>query len=436
MKRILALTLIVALLAAFSITVPAGAQNEAPWCGTDENVEITFIAGTVGGEHDVYVKLTERFTAEVCPNITVNVVERPESTTETLAQYQQFFEGQSGELDLFMVDVVWPAMIAEHLLDVNEYMDAEMLARFYPALINAYTVQGRLVALPWFAGAGMLYYREDLLEKYSLAVPTTWAELGAAAAAIQEGERAEGNANFWGFVYQGKAYEGLTCDALEWQVSNGGGRIISPEGVIEVNDANSIEIFDMMASWVGDVVPPEVLTYGEEEARGVWQAGNAAFMRNWAYAFTLGQAEDSVIKDKFNVVPLPGKEAGMSAATLGGWGLAVSKYSDNPEAAVALANWLTEYDALVEFHLARGEQPVLPALYEDAELQATLPYLAFTGDILNFATPRPGVAGTQYAAVSELYYTAVNNVLAGNADATTAMADLEFALADLGFELP
>jgi trehalose/maltose transport system substrate-binding protein len=199
----------------------------------------------------------------------VNVVSKSGGTAETLAQYQQFFEGQSGELDLFMVDVVWPAMIAEHLLDVNEYLDEEMLSRFYPALIDAYTVEGRLVALPWFAGAGMLYYRTDLLEKYGLEVPTTWEELGVAAKTIQEGERAEGNDSFWGFVYQGKAYEGLTCDALEWQVSNGGGRILSPEGVIEVNDEASIEIFDTMASWVGDFVPPEVLSYGEEEARGV-----------------------------------------------------------------------------------------------------------------------------------------------------------------------
>ncbi len=435
MLKRLAVLFLVAIMAV-GLIPSAGAQDEAPWCGTDENVEITFIAGTVGGEHEVYVKLAERFTAEVCPNITVNVVERPESTTETLAQYQQFFEGQSGELDLFMVDVVWPAMIAEHLLDLNEYLDADMLSRFYPALIDAYTVEGRLVALPWFAGAGMLYYRTDLLEKYGLEVPQTWDELGEAARTIQEGERAEGNDAFWGYVYQGAAYEGLTCDALEWQVSNGGGRIISPEGVIEVNDEASIEIFDKMASWVGDIVPPEVLNYTEEESRGVWQAGNAAFMRNWAYAFTLGQAEDSVIKDQFNVVPLPGNEPGKSAATLGGWGLAVSKYSDTPEAATALANWLTEYDALVEFHLARGEQPVLPALYEDAELQAALPYLAFTSDILNFATPRPGVAGTQYAAVSEAYYTAVNNVLAGNSDAATAMSDLELSLADLGFELP
>lgn len=435
LKRFLAFGLVLALAIGLLPTVSAQ-DGDGVWCGTDQPVTLTFIAGTVGGEHEVYVALADRFMKEACPNVTVNVVERPESTTDTLAQYQQFFEGQSPDLDVFMVDVVWPAMIAEHLIDINEYADDEILSRFYAAVIDAYTVQGRLVAMPWFAGGGMLYYRSDLLEKYGLEVPQTWDDLAMAAKAIQDGERAEGNADFWGFVFQGKAYEGLTCDALEWQVSSGGGRILSPEGVIEVNDPASIEIFDKVASWVGDFVPPDVLTYTEEESRAVWQAGNAAFMRNWAYAFTLGQADDSVIKDKFNVVPLPGKEAGMSAATLGGWGIAVSKYSANPEAAVAFANWMTEYDALVEFHLARGEQPVLPALYEDPQLQEALPYLAFTSDILEAATPRPGVAGTQYAKVSELYYTAVNNVLAGNADATTAMADLELSLADLGFELP
>jgi len=434
-KRMLVLALI-AVLAIGALPTVSAQDGGDVWCGTDEPVTITFIAGTVGGEHEVYAALADRFMAEACPNVTVKVVERPESTTETLAQYQQFFEGQSAELDLFMVDVVWPAMIAEHLVDISEYADEELLSRFYPAVLDAYTVEGRLVAFPWFAGGGMLYSRTDLLEKYGLEIPQTWDELAATAKTIQDGERAEGNPNFWGFVFQGSPYEGLTCDALEWQVSSGGGRILSPEGVIEVNDPASIEIFDQVASWVGDIVPPDVLSYTEEESRAVWQAGNAAFMRNWAYAYTLGQADDAVIKDKFTVTPLPGKEPGMSAATLGGWGIAVSKYSANTEAAVAFANWLTEYDALVEFHLARGEQPVLPALYEDAELQDALPYLAFTSDILESATPRPGVAGTQYAAVSEAYYTAVNEVLAGNKAAATAMGDLELALADLGFELP
>lgn len=431
-----AVLLLVAVLAIGLLPTVSAQEGGEVWCGTDQPVTITWIAGTVGGEHEAAVALADKFMKEACPNVTVKVIERPESTTETIAQYQQFFEGQSGEIDVYQIDVFYPAMFKEHLVDIAEYASEEFLAQFYPAVLEAYTVEGRLVGLPWFAGGGMLYYRTDLLEKYGLAVPQTWDELAAAAKTIQDGERAAGNAAFWGFVFQGKAYEGLTCDALEWQVSYGGGRILSPEGVIEVNDPATIEIFDKIASWVGDFVPPEVLNFQEEDARAVWQAGNAAFMRNWGYAYPLGQADDSPIKDKFEVVPLPGKEPGMGAATLGGWGLGVSKYSQNLEPAVAFAIWMTDYDQLVDFHLLRGEQPVQPALYDDPELLEALPYLSSMGDVLSFAIARPGVAGAQYNAVSELYYTAVNNVLAGSVDAATAMADLELALADLGFELP
>jgi trehalose/maltose transport system substrate-binding protein len=437
LKRFAVVIVVAALAIGLIPTVSAAPKAQLSTCGTDQNVTLTFIAGQVGDEHNLYVKLANEYTANVCPNITVNVVERPTSTTDTLAQYQQFFAAQSPDLDMFMVDVAWPGLISEHLLDMGSYLSQDQLSRFYPKLIDTYTLQGRLVALPWFVDAGMLYYRTDLLTKYNLDVPQTWDDLYTAASTIQKGERDAGNADFWGFVYQGAAYEGLTCDALEWQVSNGDGTIINPDGTIEVNNAATIEIFDKMASWVGDVVPPQVVTYQEEDSRAVWQAGNAAFMRNWPYAYPLGEASDSVIKDKFSVGPLPGKTAGMSAATLGGWGISVSKYSANPEAAVALANWLTSNDALVELLPPKGGLPVLPDLYQNQDLLAAMPYLAFTTDILSSATARPGsVAGTQYATVSEDYYTAVNNILAGSTDATTAMSDLELKLADLGFTIP
>ena len=433
LKRSLWLVLIAAL--ALGMLPVASAQEGENICGTDEEATVTFIAGTVGSEHDVAVELGNRFM-EACPNITVNVVERPTSTTETLAQYQQFFDAQSGDLDVFQIDVAWPGLVAEHVYDMNGYLDEKILTSFYPAVLDAYTVQGRLVGLPWFAGAGMLYYRTDLLDKYGLEVPQTWDELYTAAKTIQDGER-ETNPDFWGFVFQGHAYEGLTCDALEWQASSGGGVILTTDGVVDVNNENAIQIFDEVASWVGDIVPEAVLTFQEEDSRAVWQAGNAAFMRNWGYAYALGQADDSAIKDKFEVALLPGKEPGMSASTLGGWGLAVSKYSDNTDAAIAFTKWVTSIDQQVWFTLQRSEQPVQPAVYDAPEIAEQLPFILSFKDILNFATPRPtAVSGDRYATVSELYYTAVHDVLAGSKDAATAMADLELALADLGFELP
>lgn len=437
MFKKLAILALVALVAVAIVPHGAVAQDDAGFdCRTDEEVTVTIIAGTVGNEQDATIELANDFMA-LCPNITVEVSARPADATETLGQYQQFFDAQSSEIDVYQIDVIWPGIFAEHLLDLTEYVSQETVDSFVASNIVNNTVEGRLVALPWFTGVGMLYYRTDLLEKYGLEAPQTWAELEAAATTIQEGERAEGNDEFWGYVFQGNAYEGLTCNALEWQASVGGGTILSPDGVIEVNNEETIAILDQVASWVGTISPDSVITFGEEDARGVWQAGNAAFMRNWGYAFPLGQADDSPIKDLFAVSPLPGGEAGMSAATLGGWQLGVSQYSENPEAAVALVEYITGYDAQVKYTLLRGEQPVSPAVYQDEQIQAELPYISFFQSILEAAVPRPStVSGSEYGDVSQLYFTAVHSVLTGEADAATAMADLELQLADMGYEFP
>ncbi len=176
----------------------------------------------------------------------------------------------------------------------------------------------------------LLYYRTDLLEKYGFdGPPATWDELEEMAKKIQEGERAD-NPDFWGFVWQGNAYEGLTCDALEWIKSSGGGSIVEPDGSISINNEAAVAALERAAAWIGEISPPGITGFLEEDSRRSWQAGNAAFMRNWPYAYSLGNADDSAIKGKFDVCPLPGAEAGMSAATLGGWQIAVSKYSANP----------------------------------------------------------------------------------------------------------
>lgn len=138
----------------------------------------------------------------------------------------------------------------------------------------------------------MLYYRTDLLQKYGYQrPPQTWTELDQMATRIQAGERQAGNRDFWGFVFQGKAYEGLTCDALEWIFSMGGGRIIEPDGRITINNPQAIAALNMVRSWVGRISPPGVTSYAEEEARNAFQSGNAAFMRNWPYAYSLGQSK-------------------------------------------------------------------------------------------------------------------------------------------------
>ncbi len=438
LKRIALLAVVfvlaVAMLPLNSQPAPAEAQMDVD-CGTDEEVEISIMGGSVGQEFDLLVAAVDRFM-EACPNITVETIARPDSATDSLGLYLQFFEAESADVDVYQIDVIWPGVLAEHLIDFYDYIDEDITDMHFAASIENNTVDGRLVALPWFLDAGLLYYRTDLLEKYELDVPTTWDELEASAAAIQEGERAEGNDEFWGYVWQGNAYEGLTCDALEWQFSSGGGTILDTDGVIEVNNDATIEAFDRAAGWVGTISPEGVVSFQEEEARGVWQAGNAAFMRNWPYAYTLGEAEDSAVAGLFDVAPLPGAEAGMSAATLGGWQLAVSQYSENPDASVALAVFLTGYDEQKSHAIEGSYNPTIGDLYSDADVLEAIPFFGSFYDVFIGATPRPSTVSAElYPEVSQLYFTAVHSVLTGDADAATAMEDLELDLAELGFDM-
>jgi trehalose/maltose transport system substrate-binding protein len=400
--------------------------------GGEEMEEITLrvFAGNVGQELEFTLAAADAYM-EMNPNVTVEVVDTPDLTDDRLGVYLQLFEAQSPEGDVFQIDVIWPGDLAEHFVDLNEYGGAEIAADHFPAIVENNTVDGRLVGIPWFTDAGLLYYRTDLLEKYGYdGPPTTWTEMEEMAQAIQDGEQAE-NEDFWGFVWQGNAYEGLTCDALEWIRSNDGGTIISSDGVITINNENAIEVVDQAAGWVGTISPPGVTGWGEEEARAVWQAGNAAFMRNWPYAYSLGQADDSVIRDQFDVSPLPAGK-GSPAATLGGWQLAVSAYSEHPEQAADLAFFMASEEQQKVRAIEGSFNPTILSLYEDAEVLEAAPFFGSLYDVFINAVARPSTAtAPQYAETSSLFFNAVHSVLVGDNDAATAFAELELDLEDL-----
>lgn len=397
---------------------------------------ITVAAGAVGQELELTRAAAERYMAEN-PDVTVEVLETPDLADSRLGVYLQLFEAQSADVDVYQIDVIWPGDLAEHFVDLYEYGAEEVVDQHFPAIVENNTVDGKLVAIPWFTDAGLLYYRTDLLEKYGYdGPPTTWNELEEMAQTIQDGERDGGNPDFWGFVWQGNSYEGLTCDALEWVASSNGGTIITPEGVITINNENAIQAIDQAAGWVGTISPNGVTSFGEEEARNMWQAGNAAFMRNWPYAYSLGNAEDSAIAGLFDVSPLPGGENGQPAATLGGWQLGVSAYSNNPEIAADVALFMASYEEQKVRAVEGSLNPTIMALYEDEDVLEAVPFFGSLYDVFINAVARPStVSAPNYAEVSRIFHTAVHSVLTGQETAANAMALAELDLQDLtGFE--
>ncbi|MFZ1908972.1 MAG: ABC transporter substrate-binding protein [Burkholderiales bacterium] len=386
--------------------------------GSARAAEISISCSAVGLELELCRDGAQRWARE--SGNSVRLVSSPNSATERLALYQQLLAAGSPDIDVLQIDAVWPGILARHLLDLAPYAGT-LPTRHFPALVANDTVRGKLVAMPWFADVGLLYYRKDLLRKYDVAVPRSWRELADAGRRIEDAERTRGNARMWGYVWQGRAYEGLTCDALEWIASRGGGHIVEPDGVISVDSAIAAQALTAAAGWIGVISPRGVLNYAEEEARGVFQSGNAVFMRNWPYARALAESSGSPVRGKVGIAMLPG-----GIGVLGGAQLAVSRYSRHPALAASLVMWLTGRVEQKRRALAGGFNPTLPALYDDPEIRRSNPYNGIMTQALAHAVTRPAaVTGTRYNRVSSAFANAVHAVLAGQADAATALRSLD-----------
>jgi len=391
-----------------------------------ETVRFAGDSGLVGDNGRWTREVAEEWAKKT--NNTVEYISRPADATATLQLYLQYWGSKSADVDVYMVDVIWQGIAAPHAVDLKKYFKEEEIKQFFSHNIENNTVNGRLVSIPWFVDAGLLYYRTDLLEKYGYkAPPKTWEELAEMAKKIQEGERASGNPEFQGFVFQGKPSESLTCNVVEWIYSYGGGTVIDPHKKVTINNPDAIKALETAKSWVGTIAPKNVTTYGEEEARNIWQSGNAAFMRNWPYAYSLSADPKSPISGKFDVTVLPkGGDNGDNAACLGGWQLMVSAYSKVSNASVDLVRYLTSPEIQKKHAIELGLLPTLSGLYSDPDLLGKIPWFKNAPDILINAIARPAtVTGGSYNQLSSGLFENVNKVLSGEESANDAVLQIE-----------
>ncbi|MEH3127686.1 ABC transporter substrate-binding protein [Agrobacterium cavarae] len=362
----------------------------------------------------------------------VKLVTMPPSSSEQFSQYRLWLAAGNTDVDVYQTDIVWAPQLADQFVDLTAAAK-DVIGQHFPSVVASQTVDGKLVAMPMYTDAPAMFYRKDLLDKYGKQPPKTWKEMAETAKEIQDKERAAGQKDMWGFVFQGSAYEGLTCNALEWVASAGGGHIVETNGDISINNEKAAAALDMAKSWIGTISPQGALAYKEEEARGVWQTGNSVFMRNWPYAYALGNGADSAIKGKFSVAPLPaGADGEAPASTLGGWNVAVSKYSKSQDAAIELVKFLTSAETQKKRAVELSNMPTIAALYDDKDVAAAQPFMPQWKPIFETAVPRPSAATkVKYNEVSSKFWGAVHNTLSGSGTAQENLELLEVELTDL-----
>ena len=376
--------------------------------------EVTYCTGkdTSGAQKESVKLFNKEFKSD---GLSAKLLEFPESADEQRNQFVQRQEAKSGECDIFYADVIWTAEFASQnwLYDLTPYVEPRK-SEFIPATFDTATYEGKTWAVPKQSDAAFIYYDTSAVDS----PPTTWQEVYDIAAQDK------------GIVYQGAAYEGLTCNFLEIAYA-AGGKVLSDDGKkAEFDSPENLKALQFMVDGIKNgAAPKAVTTYMEEQARRSFEAGRSSFQRNWPYAYAIGKANKNA--PKFEVMPFPEFEGGGKAGILGGHNLVVSAFSKNPGGSLKLIDYLTSPESIgrdaTDFSLA----PVLEATYEEPAVQKALPFAPELKQAIAQAKSRP--VSPVYTQISQAIYKNVNAALSGQTSPEEALktgqSEMEKALA-------
>jgi multiple sugar transport system substrate-binding protein len=335
--------------------------------------------------------------------VTVELVEFSADAGQQRQAFVQRQEAKSDDCDMFSADVIWTAEFASQkwLYDLTPFIE-ENKDKYIPATLATVTYDKKYWGVPRTSDAAFLYYRTDKVKS----PPATWQDVYKQAAADD------------GIVYQGAAYEGLTCDFLEIAFA-AGGKVLSEDGKkAEFDSPENLKALKFMVDGIKNgSAPKSVTTYMEEEARMAFEAGRATFQRNWTYAYATAKKNDKA--PQFKVTPFPSFEGGGKAGILGGHNDVISTSGKNPGGAIKVLEYLSTDDEgkslMSEFSLPS----TLNAVYDDPEVKKAVPFAAELKQAIGQAKSRP--SSPVYPQISAAIYKNVNEALSGSVSPEDAL---------------
>lgn len=381
---------------------------------SQQTVQVTMLASALDAAQERHI--IEAFEAEH-PNIRVNVVEGPNASNLIEDLYTSSFLLGDTPYDLIMMDTIWLPKFAAAgwLLDLSDRANSTDLSDFLPAHIEGSRYDDKLYRMPIRSDAGLLYYREDLLSQAGVQPPETFSDLMEVSKTLQSSDTVP-----WGYVWQGRQYEGLSAMFVEI-LEGAGGFWVNPETLeVGLDRPEATRAVEFLRSTIAEgISPPGVTTYQEEEARRLFQSGEAAFMRNWPYALPLLNGEESPVAGNVGIKPMVHAQNQESAGCLGGWGLGIARSSRHPDEAWQVVEYYTSAEAQRQLVLRNGYLPTRRSLYTDPEIVQKYSYFPDMLAVAESAVLRPPIA--QYAQASDILQRYLSAALTNRMGAEAAM---------------
>jgi multiple sugar transport system substrate-binding protein len=373
-----------------------------------------------------FPKLIKQFN-DSHPNGKVTFHELPDSADQQRQQMIQNTQIKNPKMAVMSVDVVWTAEFAAK--GYAEALPADQFPTegYLKAAVDAATYFNKLYAYPATSDGGLLYYRKDLLDKYSLKPPTSFDEMKAACDKIQAGEK---DSKLGCFAGQYNKYEGLTVNFDE-AVHGAGGVIVGPDGKPNVATPEATKGLQTLTDWFKTgYIPKAAITWQEEQGRQAFQKGELIFHRNWGYVYNLANKTDgsSEIAGKFGVAPLPGI-TGPGVSSLGGHNYAIAKNAENKGTAVDFLKFMSSPEVQKSNTLATSNSPTLESVYSDPDVVKKFPFMPTQLKSIQGAAPRP--KAVEYGDVTLAIQDAAYGALQGQTQPDAALQALQAKLQTL-----
>ena len=387
------------------------------WSGLQRPEEISILMPAPFA--DATVDQVKQFNADHSGRIVLNVIRGPRDTESISDLAISSLLLGTPPFDALLVDVTWlPKYVAADWLQPLDpwFDDADVDALVAGARLGN-SVNGDLYRWPFGADVGLLYWRKDLMPE----PPRTASDLIQIASRL----RADGKVKE-GFVWQGRQYEGLSCNFVEFLSAFGGTWLDPVTGQPELDSKAARATVHWMQQLISEGTSPlAVSNYAEPETLQAFKAGDAALMRNWPYAWAELQSDSSAVKGRVGVTTMVAEPGASPAATLGSWGFSLLRGSQHQQATAEAIRALTSSQAQRDRFLQQGYTPTEASLFEDPELLEASPVLTQLKEALAIAVPRP--ITPLYAQMSDLLQRQLSGVLTEKRDPDQAMEQLQGA---------
>lgn len=327
---------------------------------------------------------------------------------------------QSGSYDVVLSDGPFTAKFAQAGILREVKLSAAGQKDIFPGALASCIYKGKLYGIPWLNDCRYMFYNKSMLQKAGFsAAPKTMDELLAQAKVIKD----KGIVQYpiaWAWAQA----ETIMCDYVPLASIFGGG-LIDANGKPTITAAGNKKALDFMANSIKEGLSnPKSTEFLEDDVKGTFEGGNAAFGFNWTYMYAGAKdpKESKLAPENVGIAVIPGEGNVVSGTCNGGQPLGISAGSKHPAEALKYMKYLASKEFQKKY--CANALPIWMSLYDDPAVVASNPDVVKVAKIqYKYFVNRPIVP--YYGELSTFMQVRIQEVLLGKKTSDVALKECQ-----------